>query len=162
MDVALPRSGAAVDELQARGGVTLEFPAQEGSVRRIRAQTLAIGRDAGEGERTSALAVEPSLPSTTPAGRGAPGSEAPPAGVVATGVEVPAGGGAPGSGLLAVFDGNVEMRESDAPPGAGADDRIMRADRMESVLSEGLAQLTQTRFVGNVRLESGRIGGRGR
>ena len=158
MDVALPRSGAAVDELQARGGVTLEFPAQEGSVRRIRAQTLAIGRDAGEGERTSALAVEPSLPSTTPAGRGAPGSEAPPAGVVATGVEVPAGGGAPGSGLLAVFDGNVEMRESDAPPGAGADDRIMRADRMESALSEGLAQLTQTRFVGNVRLESGRIG----
>ena len=157
MDVALPRGGAAVDELQARGGVTLEFPAQEGSVRRIRAQTLEIGRDAGDGERTSAPAVEPPPPSTTRAGGVAPGSDALPAGAVATGVEVRASDGAPGSELLAVFDGNVEMRESDAPPAAAADDRVMRADRLDSVLSEGLAQLTQTRFSGNVRLESGRI-----
>lgn len=134
MDVALPRGGAAVDELHARERVTLEFPADEGTVRRIRAQTLEIGSDAGEANQTAVAAVEPTVPSTARAG-----------------------GVATGSGQVAVFDGSVELRESDTPPASASDDRVMRADRMEAALSVGLAQLTRTQFIGSVTLESGRI-----
>ena len=134
MDVALPSGGAAVDELSARQDVTLEFPAREGTVRRIRAQALQIGGGAGEENRTAAAVDEPPAPSTTGAD-----------------------GVANGSGQVAVFDGSVELRESDTPPAPASDDRVMRADRVEAALAAGLAQLTQTRFIGNVRLESGRI-----
>lgn len=128
MDVALPRGGAAVDELHARERVTLEFPAHGGTARRIRAQALEIGGNAGEANQTAAA------PSTAPAG-----------------------GAATGSGQVAVFDGSVELRESEAPPASASEDRVMRADRMEAELSAGLGQLTRTRFIGNVTLESGRI-----
>ena len=124
MDVALPGGGAAVEELHARQGVTLEFPADGGTVRRIRAQTLEIGRDEGGTDRPEAI---------------------------------PAADGAPAGGLVAVFDGSVELRESDTPPAPASDDRVMRADRMEAALSAGLAQLAETRFIGSVTLESGRI-----
>lgn len=131
MDVALPRGGAAVDELHARERVTLEFPAHGGTARRIRAQALEIGGDAGEANQTAAAAAAPST--------------------------APAGGAATGSGRVAVFDGSVELRESEAPPASASEDRVMRADRMEAELSAGLGQLTRTRFIGNVTLESGRI-----
>ena len=132
MDVALPRGGAAVDELHARERVTLEFPAHGGTARRIRAQALEIGGGAGEANQTAAEAAEPST--------------------------APAGSAATGSGQVAVFDGSVELRESEAPPASASEDRVMRADRMEATLSAGLGQLTRTRFIGSVTLESGRIG----
>lgn len=135
MDVALPSGGAAVDELHAQQNVTLELPAHEGTVRRIEAQALQIGRDAGEGNRTAAAVDESPAPSTTGAG-----------------------GVANGAGQVAVFDGSVEFREADTPSAPATDERVMRADRMEAVLSEGLAQLMETRFIGNVTLQSGHIG----
>ncbi|MDE2904923.1 MAG: hypothetical protein OXQ28_02445 [Acidobacteriota bacterium] len=134
MDVALPGGGAAVDELHAQQNVTLELPAHEGTVRRIQAQALQIGRDAGEGNRTAAAVDESPAPSTTGAG-----------------------GVANGAGQVAVFDGSVEFREADTPSAPAADERVMRADRMEAVLSEGLAQLMETRFIGDVTLQSGDI-----
>ena len=133
MDVALPRGGAAVDELHARERVTLEFPAHAGTARRIRAQALAIGSDASEANQTAAAPAEAAALSTAPAGSAATGS-----------------------GQVAVFDGSVELRESEVPP-AASEDRVMRADRMEAELSAGLGQLTRTRFIGSVTLESGRI-----
>ena len=146
VDVVLPEGAAGVDQLHARERVTLEFPADEDTVRRIRAQTLEIGGDAGREGEPAAAAVEPTVPSTLPAGGVATGSEA-----------VSADGGTPASGLAAVFDGSVELRESGVPPAAASDERVMRADRMEAALSVGLAQLAETRFIGNVVLEAGRI-----
>ena len=134
MDVALPSGGAALDELHARERVMLEFPAHAGTARRIRAQALEIGGDAGEANRTGAAAAEAAAPSTAPGGSAAAGS-----------------------GQVAVFDGSVELRESEAPPASDSEDRVMRADRMEAELSAGLGQLTRTRFIGSVALESGRI-----
>ena len=131
MDVALPSGGAAVEELHARERVTLEFPAHEGTARRIRAQTLEIGSDASEANQTAAEATAPSTP--------------------------PTGSAATGSGQVAVFDGSVELRESEAPPASASEQRVMRADHMEAELSAGLGELTRTRFSGNVTLESGRI-----
>ena len=134
MDLALPRGGAAVDELYARERVTLEFPAHEGTVRRIRAQALEIGSDSGESNQTEAAAAEAAAASTASAG-----------------------GAATGNGQIAVFDGSVELRESEASAVSASDDRVMRADRMEAALSAGLGQMTRTRFIGSVALESGRI-----
>ena len=120
VEMALETGVAGIDELHAREGVTLTFPADEGVVRRIRAQALDIG---SEEQEETAPAVESSR------------------------------------GLAAVFDGNVEMRESGRGPGAlPEDDRIMRADRLEAALSDGLARLAETRFLGNVTLQAGGIG----
>ena len=135
VEMALETGSAGIDELHAREGVTLAFPADEGVVRRIRAQTLDIGGSSEQQEDT-APALERPVPPTGSAARGESSR-----------------------GLAAVFDGNVEMRESD--PGAGAlpeDDRTMRADRLEATLSDGLARLAETRFLGNVTLQAGGIG----
>ena len=153
VDVVLPRGAAGVEQLHARERVTLEFPADAGTLRRIRARTLEIGSDADAAVVPADAPIEPAgaaVVSTAPS--------TPPAGGVATGTEaVPAGGVATGTGLAAIFDGGVELRESDVPPESAADERIMRADRMEAALSAGLAQLAETRFIGNVTLEAGRI-----
>ena len=133
VEVALQTGAAGVDELQARERVRLELPAAEGAVRVIRAQALDIGNDARVGDAVTADG-------------GMPGHEV-----------APLDGGTPAGGLAAVFDGSVELRESNVPPAAASDDRIMRADRMEAILSEGFGRLTQTRFLGNVMLAAGDI-----
>ena len=66
-------------------------------------------------------------------------------------------GGQAAGGQAAVFDGSVELRESNVPSASASDERIMRADRMEAILSEGLGRLTRTRFLGNVMLGAGHI-----
>ena len=69
-----------------------------------------------------------------------------------------AGQGESSRGLAAVFDGDVEMRESRVGQAASAqDDRVMRADRLRAVLRGGLARLAETRFLGNVTLVAGSI-----
>ncbi len=127
VELALKAGVAGIDELAARERVTLVFPALEGAVRRIRSHTLDIGGAAED--RT------PAVPRKEPADDGGPAST-----------------------LAAVFDGNVELRESGVPPrSSGADDRVMRADRLAATLSAGLARLTYTRFFGNVTLQAGSI-----
>ena len=69
----------------------------------------------------------------------------------------PAADGTSGGGLAAVFGGGVELRESDVSPASAADDRVMRADRLEATLGEGMARLADTRFLGNVTLQAGGI-----
>lgn len=130
VEMALETGVAGIDELHAREGVTLAFPPEEGVVRRVRAQTLDIGGSSEQDEDT-APAVERAVPPTGSAARGESAGD-----------------------LAAVFDGNVEMRESDP----GQDDRVMRADRLEAALSDGLARLAETRFLGNVTLQAGGIG----
>ena len=130
VEMALETGVAGIDELHAREGVTLAFPPEEGVVRRVRAQTLDIGGSSEQDEDT-APAVERAVPPTGSAARGESSGD-----------------------LAAVFDGNVEMRESDP----GQDDRVMRADRLEAALSDGLARLAETRFLGNVTLQAGGIG----
>lgn len=67
--------------------------------------------------------------------------------------ETAAGQGESSGGLAAVFDGNVEMRESRVGrPTSAQDDRVMRADRLEAVLRGGLARLAEARFLGSVTL----------
>lgn len=130
VDVALAADDAGVEELQARESVRLEFPAIEGTVRRIRADALHLG---GESEEQGEVpAADPAVPPTEPADDGESGS-----------------------GLAAVFDGNVELRESGVPPASSApDDRLMRANRLEATLVEGLSRLADARFLGNVTLEA--------
>ena len=63
--------------------------------------------------------------------------------------------------LTAVFDGDVEMRESEVGPAAPERaDRVMRADRLRAELAAGLVRLTDTRFIGNVALEAEGISAR--
>ncbi len=132
VEVALAAGVAGIEELRAREGVTLTFPADERARRRIRAQTLDLGGDSEGQEETG---QEPAVPPTGSAGDGESPQE-----------------------LTAVFDGNVEMRESDVGRGASPeDDRIMRAERLEALLAEGLGRLAQTLFLGDVSLEAGDI-----
>ena len=132
VDMALDTDGAGIDELHAKDEAILAFPVDAGALRRIRARTLEIGAGSGAEEVTEPP-VE--LPATSP------GPEAPDE----------------SSGRLsAVFDGNVEMHESEAEDGAASQrDRVMRADRLEATLAEGLVRLTEARFLGSVTLEAG-------
>ena len=88
----------------------------------------------------------PVVPSAAPAAGGGPG-----------GGVVPAGGPAAAAVRSAVFDGDVELLESDVSEAPDADDRLMRADRMEATLAAGLGRLTGMRLLGNVTLEAGDI-----
>ena len=133
VEVALQAGAAGVDELQARERVRLEFPAAEGAVRVIRAQALDIGNDARVGD---AVTADGGMPVREVA---------------------PLDGGTPAGGMAAVFEGSVELRESNVSTAAASDDRIMRAERMEAILSQGLGRLTQTRFLGNVMLAAADI-----
>ncbi len=134
IEMALDTGGGGIDELLATGRADLAFPADAGALRRIRARTLDIGADSGaEG------AADPPIESpVTP-----PGPE--------DSVES-------SSRLSAVFDGNVEMRESGVEEEAAAPaERVMRAERLEATLADGLARLTEARFVGSVALEAGSL-----
>lgn len=169
VEVALRPGAAGVDALRARERVTLEFPADGGAARRIRARTLDIG-SAGAEDAQPAAAAGPGVPAADPAaGTGPGGGAVPPAGapVVSSagsaagpgpgGGVVPAGGPAAAAVRSAVFDGDVELLESDVSEAPDADDRLMRADRMEATLAEGLGRLTGMRLLGNVTLEAGSI-----
>ncbi len=204
VEVALQPGAAGVDALQARERVTLEFPADGGAARRIRARSLEIGNGAGAPDAPPTAAAGPGVPSAGPAAGGgsgggvvptargpaAGGQDVPSAdpatgggpggGVVPTargpaagGQDVPsadpATGGGPGGGAVpaagrpaaggraAVFDGGVELLESDVSAAPDADDRLMRADRMEAMLAAGLGRLTGLRLLGNVTLEAGSL-----
>lgn len=134
IEMVLETGGAGIDELHAREQVTLAFPADAGALRRIRARKL----DIGSGSTTERAPDPPVEPAVT-----APG----PADQLET------------SGLSAVFDGNVEMHESGVENAATAqDDRIIRAERLEATLAEGLGRLTDARFMGGVTLEAGDLG----
>lgn len=124
----------------AGGSVEVALQAGAAGVGELAARdraTLTFPAQGGAGRRIHAqtLAIGGAAP-----GGAAPGEEADPAG---------------GDGLAAVFDGGVELRESGGAAESAPEDRIMRADRMEAVLAEGLAQMTTTRFTGNVALASG-------
>ena len=130
VETSLKTGAAGVDELRAREGVTLAFPAHEGALRRVRARTLEIG--GGSAARDAA-----ETPGEPPAADGP--AEAP-------------------DRLSAAFDGDVEIRESGVGPEAAArDDRVMRAERLEADLAQGLARLAEARFVGGVTLEAGSL-----
>ena len=130
VETALNAGAAGIDELRGRERVTLTLPAEGGVRRRIRAHTLDIG-----GAEAPARALEPMVPPAAPAG------------------EDPSAGG-----LSAVFGGSVEMREPGVrQPASSQDERIMRSDRLEATLAEGLARLTAARFVGDVTLAAGAI-----
>ena len=225
VEVALQPGAAGVDALQARERVTLEFPADGGAARRIRARSLEIGNGAGAPDAPPAATGGPGGPSAGPAagtgpgggavptargGRGVP-SAGPVTGMRPGGGAVPtargpaagrrdvlsagpaagtgavptargpaagrqdvpsaslAAGGGPGGGAVptaggpaagdraAVFDGGVELLESDVSAAPDADDRLMRADRMEAMLAAGLGRLTGLRLLGNVTLEAGSL-----
>ena len=195
VEVALQPGAAGVDALQARERVTLEFPADGGAARRIRARSLEIGNGAGAPDAPPAATGGSGVPATDPADGAGPGGGAVPAdggqdvpaadpaadggsgggavpadGGPATGGQnvpaadpgpgggaVPADGGPAAGGRAAVFDGGVELLESDASAAPDADDRLMRADRMEAMLAEGLGRLTGMRLLGNVTLEAGSL-----
>lgn len=134
VETSLQAGAAGVDELRAREGVTLAFPAHAGALRRVRARTLEIGGDSAAGEETGPPAAAPAAP--------------------------PAAGGPAGTAnrLSAAFDGDVEMRESGVGPEAAArDERVMRAERLEADLAQGLARLAEARFLGGVTLEAGSL-----
>ena len=196
VEVALQPGAAGVDALQARERVTLEFPADGGAARRIRARSLEIGNGAGAPDAPPAAAGGSGVPAAGPAVGAGPGGGAvpadrgptagrqivPAAGPAAGGGAVPADGGpatggqnvpaadpGPGGGAVpadggpaaggraAVFDGGVELLESDVSAAPDADDRLMRADRMEAMLAAGLGRLTGLRLLGNVTLEAGSL-----
>ena len=200
VEVALQPGAAGVDALQARERVTLEFPADGGAARRIRARNLEIGNGAGAPDAPPAAtgvsgvpAADPAagmepgggvvpadgdqdaggqdVPAADPVADGGPGGGAIPAdGGPATGGQnvpaadpgpgggaVPADGGPAAGGRAAVFDGGVELLESDVSAAPDADDRLMRADRMEAMLAAGLGRLTGMRLLGNVTLEAGSL-----
>ena len=200
VEVALQPGAAGVDALQARERVTLEFPADGGAARRIRARSLEIGNGTGAPDAPPAATGDPGVPAADPAAGAGPGGGAVPAdgdqdaggqGVPAAdpaadggpgGGAVPADGGpatggqnvpaadpGPGGGAVpaddgpaaggraAVFDGGVELLESDVSAAPDADDRLMRADRMEAMLAEGLGRLTGMRLLWNVTLEAGSL-----
>ena len=135
IEMALEAGVAGIEELHARERVTLAFPAGEGGLRRIRAHTLDIGGGPAQRTATEPAAstadrpVEPAVPAVSP------------------------------DGLSAAFDGNVEMRESGFRQGHSSppDDRVMRAERLEATLAEGLTRLTEARFLGNVTLDAGNV-----
>jgi len=61
------------------------------------------------------------------------------------------GSGLPDSGLNAVrFDSDVEYREE---PAGGAASRMIRAERLEAGVGQGLSALVEARFLGEVRFE---------
>ena len=135
VEMVLETGGAGIDELHAQGQALLEFPADAVARRRIRAQTLDIG-DGAMAQGDAEPRAEASVTS--------PGPEDP--------VES-------SNRMLAVFDGNVEMHESGvADAVAPRDDRVMRAERLEATLAEGLARLAEARFIGSVALEAGGLG----
>ena len=146
VEVALQPGAAGVDALQARERVTLEFPADGGAARRIRARSLEIGNGAGAPDAPPAAAAGPGVPAADPAAGGGPG-----------GGVVPTARGPAAGGRAAVFDGGVELLESDVSAAPDADDRLMRADRMEAMLAAGLGRLTGLRLLGNVTLEAGSL-----
>lgn len=130
VETSLQAGAAGVDELRAREGVTLAFPAHAGALRRVRARTLEIGGGSAAGEETETPAATPETDS--PAGTS--------------------------NRLSAAFDGDVEMRESGVGPEAEArDERVMRAERLEADLAQGLARLAEARFLGGVTLEAGSL-----
>ena len=152
VETSLETGAAGVDELAAREGVTLEFPAHAGAARRIRARTLEIGGGSAAGEETEPP-VDPSV--------AAPEETEPPVDPSVAPLEAdgPAEPDAPAESsnrLSAAFDGDVEMHESGVGPDAAErDDRVMRAERLEADLEEGLARLAEARFIGGVTLEAG-------
>ena len=111
---------------------------------------------AGGGRPAGGRAVGGPVPSAGPATGGGPGGGGVPAGGPGGGV-VPAGGPPAAAVRSAVFDGDVELLESDVSEAPDADDRLMRADRMEATLAAGLGRLTGMRLLGNVTLEAGDI-----
>ena len=134
VDMVLETGGGGIDELHAKDQVTLAFPADAGALRSIRSGTLDIG-----GGSTTEGATDPPVESAV----ASPGSADP----------------LESSSLSAVFDGNVEMHESAVEDAAASrDDRVMRAERLEATLAEGLARLTEARFIGSVTLEAGDLG----
>ena len=134
IEMALETGVAGIEELRARERVVLAFPAGEGGRRRIRAQTLDIG--GGSATAPVASPANRSVESAAPV--------------------------ASRNGLAAVFEGNVEMRESGFRQAHSStpDDRVMRSERLVAVLAEGLTQLTEARFRRNVTLEAGNVSAR--
>jgi lipopolysaccharide export system protein LptA len=134
VEMALDADGAGIDELHAKDQASLAFPTAGGARRSIRARTVDIGSGTAT-EQTTDPPIETAV--TSPA--------------AADDVE--------SSSLSAVFDGDVEMHESGAEEASVLrGDRIMRADRLEAALAEGLARLTEARFSGRVTLEAGGLG----
>ena len=131
VEMVLETGGAGIDELHAKDRVTLAFPADTNAQRRIRAQTL----DIGSGISTE-QATEPPVESADTSPEPMDQLES--------------------SSLSAVFEGGVEMHESVVEDAATSrDDRLMRAERLEATLAEGLARLTGARFSGSVTLDAG-------
>ena len=134
IEMTLDTVGGGIDELLATDRADLAFPADAGALRRIRAQKLDIGPDSG-----AEVAMEPPIESPV----------APPD---------PEDSVESSSGLSAVFDGDVEMHESGVEEEAASQaERVMRAERLEATLADGLARLTEARFVGSVALEAGSL-----
>ena len=120
VEMALAAERAEIDELRAREGVTLAFPADGGVLRRIRSNSLEIG-DGGE-QAGNADRDESSRERT------------------------------------AVFDGDIDMRESLVDRATSdQDDRVMRADRLRTRLQGGLTRLAEARFRGSVTLAAGSV-----
>ena len=78
VEVALQPGAAGVDALQARERVTLEFPADGGAARRIRARSLEIGNGAGAPDAPPAATGGSGVPSADPADGAGPGGGAVP------------------------------------------------------------------------------------
>ena len=154
VEIDLEIGGAGIDELHAEDRVALAFPADTGALRRIRARTLDIG-----GVTMTEQAMDPSIEPDVASPGSAAGNQAAETGnQVSSEPDVASPESADrleSSSLSAVFDGNVEMRESGTGEAATArDDRVMRADRLEATLAEGLARLTGARFIDSVTLEA--------
>lgn len=152
LDLELTADAGGIELLQACERVTVVLPATDDRVRRIEADTLALGEE--RNAPCPAVAGETSEPDEPAESHPLDVEEVP---------EHEAGGGEAGaaSSMAATFEGNVEYVEH---PAAGdepaAAERAVLAGSLEAVLAHGLTQLTSARFREGVALEAGSVTGR--
>ena len=160
MDLELAVDAGGIELLQAREHVEINLPAAGGVVRRIAADALDLGGNSGApGPRGDPDALDrsgdPDVALREEAGAGLRDrTDAGP------GEETDLGGAADAGSMPAMFDGNVayvERRPDGAEPGGG--ERIVRAERLEAALDNGLTKLMAARFLRDVVLEAGRVTG---